>query len=144
MFRMMDASMEKINASMIRHARQVAEEIKANAVLVYVDVVQSKENREFELFSSNSNAFDHSYLNIQEVDIMTLSQAMIMAVWFMASCAALVWLLLDARKNKTESPPNRIKDREQVIEMLATVGDQFSFSIYKKAYKIDENDISPP
>ena len=38
--------MEKINASMIRHAWQVAEEIEANAVLVYVDVVQSKENLE--------------------------------------------------------------------------------------------------
>ncbi len=39
-----DASMDEINASMIRHAYQVAEEIGANAVLVYVDLIQSREN----------------------------------------------------------------------------------------------------
>lgn len=49
----MDDSMEKINASMIPHARQVAKEIKANAVLVYVDVVQSKENLELLLRESH-------------------------------------------------------------------------------------------
>ena len=41
-----DASMDEINASMIRHAYQVAEEIGANAVLVYVDLIQSRENLE--------------------------------------------------------------------------------------------------
>jgi DNA integrity scanning protein DisA with diadenylate cyclase activity len=41
-----DASMDKINTSMIRHAWQVAEEIGANAVLVYVDLIKSKENLE--------------------------------------------------------------------------------------------------
>lgn len=36
------ASMEKINVSMIRHVRQVGDEIGANAVLVYVDVIKSR------------------------------------------------------------------------------------------------------
>jgi DNA integrity scanning protein DisA with diadenylate cyclase activity len=39
-------SMDKINALMIRHARQVAEEIGANAVLVYVDLIKSRANLE--------------------------------------------------------------------------------------------------
>jgi hypothetical protein len=74
---------------------------------------------------------------------MTLSQAIFMAVWFLASCIVFIWLLIDARQSKTESPPNSLKDREQVLEMLAGVGDQFSLSIYKKAYKISENDMTP-
>ncbi|WDN88590.1 hypothetical protein BuS5_01558 [Desulfosarcina sp. BuS5] len=40
------ASMDEINSSMIRHAQQVAEEIGANAVLVYVDEIKSKDNLE--------------------------------------------------------------------------------------------------
>ncbi|MBW2056638.1 MAG: DNA integrity scanning protein DisA nucleotide-binding domain protein [Deltaproteobacteria bacterium] len=39
-------SMEKINAAMINHAREIAEEIGATAVLVYVDVIKSRENLE--------------------------------------------------------------------------------------------------
>ena len=39
-----NASMEKINASMIRLARQVADEIGANSVLIYVDVIKSRAN----------------------------------------------------------------------------------------------------
>ncbi|MBW1784315.1 MAG: DNA integrity scanning protein DisA nucleotide-binding domain protein [Deltaproteobacteria bacterium] len=37
-------SIERINASMITHAREVAKEINANAVLVYVDVIKSEKN----------------------------------------------------------------------------------------------------
>lgn len=37
-------SIEEINAAMISHARQIAAEIGANAVLVYVDLIRSKEN----------------------------------------------------------------------------------------------------
>jgi DNA integrity scanning protein DisA with diadenylate cyclase activity len=40
------ASMDEINSSMIRHAQQVAEEIGANAVLLYVDLIQSRDNLE--------------------------------------------------------------------------------------------------
>jgi diadenylate cyclase len=36
--------MEKLNATMINHARDIAREIDAQAVLVYVDVVKSREN----------------------------------------------------------------------------------------------------
>ncbi len=39
-------SMEKINAAMINHARSIAEEIGATSVLVYVDVIKSRENLE--------------------------------------------------------------------------------------------------
>ncbi len=41
---MKGASMDEINSSMIRHTKQVAEEIGANAVLLYVDLIQSREN----------------------------------------------------------------------------------------------------
>jgi len=37
-------SMEKINAAMINHARSIAEEIGATSVLVYVDVIKSRDN----------------------------------------------------------------------------------------------------
>ena len=40
------ASMDKINASMIHHARHVAEEIGADALLIYVDVIKSRANLE--------------------------------------------------------------------------------------------------
>ena len=40
------ASLVKINESMIHHARQVAEEIGANAVLVYVDLIESRKRLE--------------------------------------------------------------------------------------------------
>ena len=33
---------------------------------------------------------------------MTVAQAILMAVWFVASCIGLIWLLIDAR-NKTDS-----------------------------------------
>jgi DNA integrity scanning protein DisA with diadenylate cyclase activity len=36
--------MEQINAAMINHARELAEEIGANAVLAYIDVIKSREN----------------------------------------------------------------------------------------------------
>ena len=38
------SSMEKINASMIKHACKIAEEIGVNTVLVYVDLIKSREN----------------------------------------------------------------------------------------------------
>lgn len=38
------SSIKTINASMIRHAREIAEDIGANAVLVYVDIIKSREN----------------------------------------------------------------------------------------------------
>lgn len=111
--------MDQINASMIRHAWQVAEEIKANAVMVYVDVVQSKEKLESLLRES------HCILAARDKNVLEELES------------------LDARQNKTESPPNRLKDREQVLEMLAKVGDQFSLSIYKKVHSISENDMTP-
>jgi len=37
-------AMEHINAAMICHARQIAEEIGAHALLVYIDVVKSRDN----------------------------------------------------------------------------------------------------
>lgn len=39
-------SMEEINAAMINHAREIAQEIRATAVLVYVDVIKSRESTE--------------------------------------------------------------------------------------------------
>jgi len=36
-------SMEALNATMISHARQIARKIGASAVLVYVDVIKSRE-----------------------------------------------------------------------------------------------------
>jgi diadenylate cyclase len=39
-------SLEKINEAMIKHAREIAEEIEATAVLVYVDVIKSRKNIE--------------------------------------------------------------------------------------------------
>ncbi|MFO7965776.1 MAG: diadenylate cyclase [Desulfobacterales bacterium] len=40
------ASMEAINASMIRHGRQIADEIGASAMLIYVDLIRSRKNFE--------------------------------------------------------------------------------------------------
>jgi len=37
-------SMEEINVTMISHARQIARKIGASAVLVYVDVIKSREH----------------------------------------------------------------------------------------------------
>ena len=42
----LDASIQKVNAAMISHARQIAEEVGATAVLVYVDMVKAHENLE--------------------------------------------------------------------------------------------------
>jgi hypothetical protein len=39
------ASMEKINEAMIKHAREIAHEIGATGVLVYVDLIKSRTNR---------------------------------------------------------------------------------------------------
>jgi hypothetical protein len=35
-----------------------------------------------------------------------------------------------------------MKDREQIVEMLTTVKDQFSLSVYKKAYNISDVEIA--
>ena len=35
-----------------------------------------------------------------------------------------------------------MKDREQILEMLTKVQDQFSLSIYKKVYKISDEEIA--
>ena len=35
-----------------------------------------------------------------------------------------------------------MKDREQILEMLAKVKDQFSLSIYKKVYNISDAEIA--
>jgi len=45
-------SMYKVNNSMIQHATAIAEEINANAVLVYVDVIKSRDNLK-KLFESS-------------------------------------------------------------------------------------------
>jgi DNA integrity scanning protein DisA with diadenylate cyclase activity len=39
-------SIEKINGAMIKHAREIAHEIEANAFLVYVDLIKSRKNME--------------------------------------------------------------------------------------------------
>lgn len=44
--RQKDASMNEINSSMIRHACQLADEIGANSVLVYVDLIKSEQSIE--------------------------------------------------------------------------------------------------
>ena len=36
----------------------------------------------------------------------------------------------------------KCKDREQVLEMLTKVSDQFSLSVYKRAYNITDEEIS--
>jgi DNA integrity scanning protein DisA with diadenylate cyclase activity len=41
-----DNSIERINAAMINHGRQIAAEIGATAILVYVDIVKSEQNLE--------------------------------------------------------------------------------------------------
>ena len=35
-----------------------------------------------------------------------------------------------------------MKDREQIMEMLTKVQDQFSLSIYKKVYQISDREIA--
>jgi hypothetical protein len=35
-----------------------------------------------------------------------------------------------------------MKDREQILEMLTKVQDQFSLSIYKKVYQISDEEIA--
>jgi hypothetical protein len=35
-----------------------------------------------------------------------------------------------------------VKDREQILEMLTKVQDQFSLSIYKKVYNISDEEIA--
>jgi diadenylate cyclase len=40
------ASMEKINEAMIKHAREIAREIGATGVMVYVDLIKSRKNME--------------------------------------------------------------------------------------------------
>ena len=35
-----------------------------------------------------------------------------------------------------------MKDREQILEMLTKVKDQFSLSIYKKVYNISDTEIA--
>lgn len=47
------SSMGKINAAMIRHACKIAEEIDANTVLVYVDLIKSRTNLKDLLLNSN-------------------------------------------------------------------------------------------
>ncbi|RLB79034.1 MAG: hypothetical protein DRH24_13545 [Deltaproteobacteria bacterium] len=47
------SSIEKINAAMIRHACKIAEEIGANTVLVYVDLIKSRRNLKDLLLNSN-------------------------------------------------------------------------------------------
>jgi hypothetical protein len=42
----MEKSVERINEAMINHAREIAHEIGATGVLVYVDVIKSRENME--------------------------------------------------------------------------------------------------
>jgi diadenylate cyclase len=42
-----DSSIKEINSAMISHGSQIAEEIGANAVLVYVDVIKSRKNLEY-------------------------------------------------------------------------------------------------
>lgn len=39
-------SVEKINGAMIKHAREIAHEIEAHAILVYVDLIKSRKNME--------------------------------------------------------------------------------------------------
>jgi diadenylate cyclase len=39
-------SIEKINGAMIKHAREIAHEIEATAVLIYVDLIKSRKNME--------------------------------------------------------------------------------------------------
>jgi hypothetical protein len=35
-----------------------------------------------------------------------------------------------------------MKDREQILNMLAKVDDQFSLSIYKRVYNIDDGELA--
>ena len=65
-----------------------------------------------------------------------------MVVWFTVCCIALIWFMYDARVGLSRSPSMKCKDREQVLEMLTKVSDQFSLSVYKRAYNITDEEIS--
>jgi hypothetical protein len=56
-------------------------------------------------------------------------------------CVALVWMSRGARPLKTPDFANKLDDREQNLEMLAQVKDQFSLAVYKKAYNIEDGEL---
>ena len=72
---------------------------------------------------------------------MTLAQTLLMVVWFIVCCVALAWFIYDARVVLSKSPSLNCTDRAQVLEMLTKVSDQSSLSVYKRAYKITNEEI---
>ena len=73
---------------------------------------------------------------------MTLAQTLLIILWFIVCCVALAWFIYDARVGLSKSPSMNCKGREQILEMLTKVSDQFSLSVYKRAYNITDEEIS--
>ena len=72
---------------------------------------------------------------------MTSDMLPLLVIVLVVCCIALIWFYLDAQQEDAGPKELNTENREQVIEMLAQVGDHFTMSIYQKVYNIDTREI---
>jgi hypothetical protein len=73
---------------------------------------------------------------------MTSTEIILLMIVFAVCCLALIWLILNFRRGAGDHPTGKSDDRDETVGMLTGVGDRFSLSIYKKVYKIDDQEIA--
>ncbi|MFZ0132852.1 MAG: hypothetical protein WAK95_09945 [Desulfobacterales bacterium] len=72
---------------------------------------------------------------------MPIGQLFFLTFLLVLSCCGFVWMLLKSRPSKPDSVPRKT-DKEQIVDMLAHVKDQFALSIYKQSYDIADHEIA--
>lgn len=72
---------------------------------------------------------------------MTTGQAVFLAISLAGCLAALAALIVTSRSRSAGPPAANPGDREQVLQMLRGVKDQFALSVYQRVYRIGDHEL---
>jgi hypothetical protein len=72
---------------------------------------------------------------------MTTAQTVLMAVLPVVFCSVLILMTLKARHETGAEDADSAVDRGQIPEMVSGVEDQFSLSVYKSVYRLEDHEL---
>jgi len=72
---------------------------------------------------------------------MPTGQMIFLTLFLAIGCCGILWMMFKSRPSKPQSIPRKT-DKEQIVNMLAHVRDQFALSIYKQSYGIADREIA--
>jgi len=109
---------------------------------INVDRLSILDNLSAPIVSTECDIPGRKKLIPEEMGRMTSAQITTLVVLLVVCCFSLIWSFLQARQEKIQVPATKVNDKEEILEMLTRVEDQFSLSVYKNTYNISDNQIA--